>query len=192
VDTPLTESERDWSVEKPWAVQQAETQSKSSKRDGDSCTKMTSLISEYENLLESQLSTQRLHFEKLLARETVRTLEEGLGLGVGAAAMQRSPDLNAGINSASLRTEARPMESGSAPSQSSRRGKERKDEDARSDLSSSADKEDSQLGIDWEAVEMEKMEISALEFDYSQSSTLPPCPLVTSRSVLKQFEPPSN
>ena len=53
--------------------------------DRDVHRKITSVQSEYEQLLESQLEAQRLFFEKLLAQETVRALELAL---CGAAAVR--------------------------------------------------------------------------------------------------------
>lgn len=75
--------------------------------DRDVHRKITSVQSEYEQLLESQLEAQRLFFEKLLAQETVRALELAL---CGAAAVRpggsvlRSP--SGGPGQAEAETEA--------------------------------------------------------------------------------------
>jgi hypothetical protein len=48
---------------------------------GDTLDKMGILMQGYENLLESQLADQQIYFEKKLARETIRAIEDSMRRG---------------------------------------------------------------------------------------------------------------
>jgi hypothetical protein len=65
------------SKDKPHAryLQGADANDPSSLLDSGTMDKMEGLMRHYEDLLQGQLSDQQLHYEKLLARETVRALE---------------------------------------------------------------------------------------------------------------------
>jgi len=71
------EKEATWTLEKPIAEDMSQDEIIKSHLDNGVVDKIGKLQQDYEQLLVSQLNDQRLHYEKLLARETVRLLEMG-------------------------------------------------------------------------------------------------------------------
>jgi hypothetical protein len=75
--------------------------------DGD---KMSALLGRYESLLESQLRDQEMYFDKILAREMIKALEENVrkqrinkNAGESNAALPRGSTNGGGGGSASQR-----------------------------------------------------------------------------------------
>ncbi|CAE7538040.1 Brap, partial [Symbiodinium microadriaticum] len=134
-----TRTRATWMVEKP--VDMIDTHREYIMQHLDSAVvdKLSYLQTDYERLLEQQLLDQRLHYEKLIARETVRLLEVGIRVrngsisSVGAPSHDRKGDCLGGG------------------------GEEASGENA------------DRVAADLEIIENLKLEISALEYDYAET-----------------------
>lgn len=124
--------------------------------------KMGCLMESYENLLEGQLADQQIFFEKKLAKETILALEESLRRGRYSNSNQL---VAASCNAINEVTVAPNNSSGSSSDRKCIDGSVSSPKEPGSGRDSSVDFEavDAQLA----GVEISKIEISALEHEYS-------------------------
>jgi hypothetical protein len=103
-----------------YAAQQVGAADELSGLDSVTVDKVNALMSSYERLLEAQLLDQQLYFEKLLARETVRALEQSF---------QHNQDKNTSSAPAAVSKKGKAGKANSVPVVDTSAAEEKKDND---------------------------------------------------------------
>jgi hypothetical protein len=164
-----------------YAAQQAGAAEELSGLDSVTVDKVNALMNSYEHLLEAQLLDQQLYFEKLLARETVRALEQSF---------QQSQEKHTGSAPTAAPKKGKAGK-GSVPVVDTSAAEEKKDVDTNEGAASAAEAlesdctlaspfltrssaylqassalEDAEVLRDMQEVEALKLEISSVEAEY--------------------------